>query len=64
MSSSTIPERSSQQYGPGDLPTKIVEDEDEHAYQMEGADGQIDNGTVSKQPSQHIMRPDTGRMVA
>ncbi|KAG5292265.1 DENN domain-containing protein [Histoplasma ohiense] len=64
MSSSTIPERSSQQYGPGDLPTKIVEDEDEHAYQMEGTDGQIDNGTVSKQPSQHIMRPDTGRMVA
>ncbi|EEQ90986.2 hypothetical protein RJZ56_004958 [Blastomyces dermatitidis] len=64
VSSSTIPERSSQQYGPGDLPTKIVEDEDEHAYGMECADGHIDSGTVSKQPSQHIMRPDTARVIA
>ncbi|PGG96030.1 hypothetical protein GX51_08016 [Blastomyces parvus] len=64
VSSSTIPERSSQQYGPGELPTKIVEDEDEHAYEMEGADGHMDNGTVSKQPSQHMMRPDTARVVA
>ncbi|KLJ08654.1 hypothetical protein EMPG_15907 [Blastomyces silverae] len=64
VSSTTIPERSSQQYGPGDLPTKIVEDEDEHAYGMEGADGHIDNGTVSKQPSQHMMRPDSARVVA
>ncbi|OJD20459.1 hypothetical protein ACJ73_08206 [Blastomyces percursus] len=64
VSSSTIPERSSQQYGPGDLPTKIVEDEDEHTYDMEGADTHIDNGTVSKQPSQHIMRPNTARVAA
>ncbi|KKZ68796.1 hypothetical protein EMCG_05614 [[Emmonsia] crescens] len=65
VSSTTIPERSSQQYGPGDLPTKIVEDEDEHAYGMDGLDGQMDNGIVSKQhgQQQHMMRPDTSRIV-
>ncbi|OJD15312.1 hypothetical protein AJ78_04429 [Emergomyces pasteurianus Ep9510] len=63
VSSTTIPERSSQQYGPGELPTKIVEDEDEHAYDMEGTDAQIDNGTLSKQANQH-MRPETARIIA
>ncbi|KAK2812907.1 hypothetical protein FQN50_000928 [Emmonsiellopsis sp. PD_5] len=62
VSSSTIPERSSQQYGPGDLPTKIVEDDDEHAHEME-AQGQIENGTVSKQHNQNLMRPDSARVV-
>ncbi|KAK2731158.1 hypothetical protein FQN55_004975 [Onygenales sp. PD_40] len=62
VSSSTIPERSSQQYGPGDLPTKIVEDDDEHAHEME-AQGQTENGTVSKQPNQNLMRPDSARVV-
>jgi hypothetical protein len=30
VSSSTFPERSSQQYGPGDIPTRIVEDDLNH----------------------------------
>ncbi|PGH18435.1 hypothetical protein AJ79_00504 [Helicocarpus griseus UAMH5409] len=62
-SSSTIPERSSQQYGPGDLPTKIVEDDDEHAHEIEASEV-IENGNMSKKPSQNIMRPDATRIVA
>jgi hypothetical protein len=62
ISSSTIPERSSQQYGPGDIPTKIVEDDDEH--DTETLDGTTDAANVSKQPSQDLMRPSTARIVS
>lgn len=64
VSSSTIPERSSQQYGPGEIPTKIVEDDDEHAHETDGVDDQTETGTVSKQASQDLMRPSTTRVVA
>jgi len=62
ISSSTIPERSSQQYGPGDIPTKIVEDDDEH--ETETLDGTTDTANISKQPSQDLMRPSTARIVS
>lgn len=64
VSSSTIPERSSQQYGPGDIPTKIVEDDDETAHETDGMDDRTETGTVSKQASQDLMRPNTTRVVA
>ncbi|KAL2009359.1 hypothetical protein VTN00DRAFT_7553 [Thermoascus crustaceus] len=64
VSSSTIPERSSQQYGPGEIPTKIVEDDDEHVHETDGVDDQTETGTVSKQASQDLMRPSTTRVVA
>ncbi|ODH36753.1 hypothetical protein ACO22_02702 [Paracoccidioides brasiliensis] len=62
VSSMTIPERSSQQYGPGELPTRIVEDDDERTYEMEA---QIDSngGVVSKQAEQGILRGEAGRIV-
>lgn len=61
-SSSTVPERSSQQYSPGELPTKIVEDDDEYAHETETIDDR-NSGKMSKQPSQDIMRPNTTRIV-
>lgn len=64
MSNSTFPERSSQQYGPGEIPTKIVEDDDEHAHETEGLDEQNDSGTLSKQASEDLMQSSTPRMVA
>lgn len=64
VSSSTIPERSSQQYGPGEIPTKIVEDDDEHAHETDGMDDRTETGTVSKQASQDLMRPNTTHIVA
>lgn len=65
MSSSTFPERSSQQYGPGDIPTRIVEDDDEYAHETEGLDGQqTDTVTVSKQASEDLMRPQTTRVIS
>lgn len=61
-SSTTTPERSSQQYGPGDIPTKIVEDDDEHAYDTEQ---ETEPSTLSKQPSsQTIVRPTTTQVVS
>jgi len=60
VSSSTIPERASQQY---DIPTKIVEDDDEHAHETDGVDDQTETGTVSKQASEDFLRPAT-RLVA
>jgi hypothetical protein len=60
ISSSTVAERSSQQYAPGDIPTKIVEDDDEHAHETE----ETETATVSKQASQDMMRPSTARIVA
>ncbi|KAJ5148236.1 hypothetical protein N7526_001588 [Penicillium atrosanguineum] len=63
VSSSTFPERSSQQYGPGDIPTRIVEDDDEHAHDS-GDDQQTETGTLSKQASEDLMRPNTARVVS
>ncbi|KAJ5297356.1 hypothetical protein PENANT_c005G00589 [Penicillium antarcticum] len=65
VSSSTFPERSSQQYGPGDIPTRIVEDDDEHAHEMENVDDQqTEPGTLSKQASEDLMRPNTARVIS
>lgn len=61
LSNSTITERSSQQYSPGDIPTKIVEDDDEHAHEE---DQQTQAQTVSKQPSQEIVAPTAARIVS
>lgn len=64
MSSSTAAERSSQQYSPGELPTKIVEDDDEYAHETEMIDdSRSPSGKMSKKASQDIMRPNTTRMV-
>jgi hypothetical protein len=65
VSSSTFPERSSQQYGPGDIPTRIVEDDDEHAHETETMDDQAtETGTLSKQASEDLMRPQTARVIS
>ncbi|PGH13610.1 hypothetical protein AJ80_06241 [Polytolypa hystricis UAMH7299] len=65
ISSSTIPERSSQQYGPGDIPTKIVEDDDEQAHEADAANEQSEPGRVSKQPSHDLIsRTSTTRIVS
>lgn len=64
ISSSTFPERSSQQYGPGDIPTRIVEDDDEHAHETENVDDQqTERGTLSKQNSEDLMRPTPTRVI-
>ncbi|RDW70478.1 DENN (AEX-3) domain protein [Aspergillus mulundensis] len=63
ISSSTFPERSSQQYGPGDIPTRIVEDDDEHAHETDGLDSATETGTLSKHSSEDLMRT-TPRMLA
>jgi hypothetical protein len=63
ISSSTFPERSSQQYGPGDIPTRIVEDDDEHAHDS-SEDQQTETGTLSKQASEDLMRPNTARVIS
>ncbi|KAJ5919340.1 hypothetical protein N7466_010283 [Penicillium verhagenii] len=62
VSSSTFPERSSQQYGPGDIPTRIVEDDDEHTHETD--DQQTETGTLSKQASEDLMRPQTARVIS
>ncbi|KAL1969169.1 hypothetical protein VTN77DRAFT_423 [Rasamsonia byssochlamydoides] len=62
VSSSTI-ERSSQQYSPGEIPTKIVEDDDEHAHETDGLDMATETGTIGKQPSRDLMQP-TARVVS
>lgn len=64
FSNSTYPERSSQQYAPGELPTRIVEDDDEQAHETDGLDDQTETGTLSKQASEDLMRPSTSRLVA
>ncbi|KAK2870582.1 hypothetical protein FQN49_003078 [Arthroderma sp. PD_2] len=50
-SSSTIQERSSQQYGPGEIPTKIVEHDDEHAHETEQDEENV--SSMGKQSSSH-----------
>lgn len=66
-SSATAPERHSQQYSQTDVPTKIVEDDDEHAHELHSESGEIRDagevGTISKQPSQDVLRPSTARIV-
>jgi hypothetical protein len=63
MSSSTFPERSSQQYSPGDIPTKIVEDDDE--YTQESAYEQEPEPTnLSKHAAQTVYPPATTRIVS
>lgn len=64
VSSSTFPERSSQQYGPGDIPTRIVEDDSEHAHDSENVDDQqTETGTLSKQASEDLMQPSAARVI-
>ncbi|CAG8222553.1 unnamed protein product [Penicillium salamii] len=64
VSSSTFPERSSQQYGPGDIPTRIVEDDDEHAHDSENVDDQqTETGTLSKQASEDLMQSSAARVI-
>jgi hypothetical protein len=67
-SSSTVPgERTSQQYALGDIPTKIVEDDDEPVHENRSENGSelpMEAGTLTKQPSQDLMsRPSTARIV-
>ena len=62
MSSSTYPERSSQQYNTSEIPTRIVEDDDEHAHEVESQ--QTETGNLSKQASGDLMRPQTSRVVS
>ena len=64
VSSSTFPERSSQQYGPGEFPTRIVEDDDERAHETDGLDDHTETGTLSKQASEDLMRAGSSRLVA
>jgi hypothetical protein len=64
VSTSTIAERSSQQYNPGEIPTKIVEDEDEHLHETEGFVDASETATISKKPSQDIIHPPAGRVVS
>ncbi|KAJ5469150.1 hypothetical protein N7475_006902 [Penicillium sp. IBT 31633x] len=65
VSSSTFPERSSQQYGPGEIPTRIVEDDDEHGQESDNFDDQqTERGTLSKQASEDLMRPTTARVIS
>ncbi|EAW06792.1 DENN (AEX-3) domain protein [Aspergillus clavatus NRRL 1] len=63
ISSSTFQERSSQQYSPGEIPTRIVEDNDERAHETDGLDDHTESGTLSKQGSEDLMRTNP-RLVA
>ncbi|KAJ6164671.1 hypothetical protein N7470_003343 [Penicillium chermesinum] len=62
MSNSTYPERSSQQYTTGEIPTRIVEDDDEHAHEVESQ--HTETGNLSKQASEDLMRPQTSRVIS
>ncbi|CRG86596.1 Myosin-11 [Talaromyces islandicus] len=64
VSTSTLAERSSQQYNPGDIPTKIVEDEDEHLHENEGYGDHNETAPVSKQPSQEVVLPSGPHVVS
>lgn len=64
VSSSTFPERSSQQYGPGEIPTRIIEDDDERAHETDGLDDHTETGTLSKQASEDLIRAGSSRLVA
>ncbi|RAO69253.1 uncharacterized protein BHQ10_005265 [Talaromyces amestolkiae] len=64
VSTSTIAERSSQQYNPGEIPTKIVEDEDEHLHETEGFVDPNETPTVSKKPSQGMINAPASRVIS
>lgn len=62
-SSSTFQERSSQQYGPNEIPTKIVEHDDEHAHETTQEEENV--STMGKPPSDHnYIRPGTSAIIA
>ena len=63
VSSSTIHERSSQQYGPGEIPTKIVEDDDEHA-QDAAHEHEVEQEPVTKQSNHAVVPPASARIVS
>lgn len=71
MSNSTVQERSSQQYSPGDIPTKIVEHDDEHAQEAaheqesesESAAGATDP-TMTKGQTEGVVTPGATRIVS
>ncbi|EEP75486.1 conserved hypothetical protein [Uncinocarpus reesii 1704] len=63
VSSTTVPERSSQQYGPGDLPTRIVEADDERVHEAD-AHHETQGGPVQKSASRDTMRAGTVHVVA
>ncbi|KAJ5894841.1 hypothetical protein N7495_006532 [Penicillium taxi] len=64
ISSSTFPERSSQQYNVSDIPTRIVENDDEHALEADLDDQQTETGTLSKQASEDLMQPRAARVIS
>ncbi|KAI1951458.1 hypothetical protein LOZ12_005811 [Ophidiomyces ophidiicola] len=65
VSSTTIPERSSQQYGPGDLPTRILEEDGERMHEAEAQREQNqDPGAPRKSASHDTMRAGTVHVVA
>lgn len=64
VSNSTYPERSSQQYGPGEIPTQIVEDDDERAHETHNLDDQNEPGNLSKQASEELIRPGGSHLVS
>lgn len=64
VSNSTIAERSSQQYNPGEIPTKIVEDEDEHLHETGSFVDPNETTTVSKKPSHSTINVATSRMIS
>lgn len=63
VSNSTYQERASLQYGPGEIPTRIVEDDDEPAQDAEGLDDESETGTLTKQASDDIIRPPSARIM-
>ena len=63
VSSSTTPDRASQQYTYKDVRTKIVEDNDAHEKASVNGDSQVENGHITKQPSDDLIRPATARLV-
>ncbi len=67
VSQSTTPDRQSQQYT--DLPTKIVEDDDEadalaDSSVLENGDDQGPNGTIHKHPSASLIRRPAGARIS
>lgn len=64
-SSTTTPERSSQQYTIGtDIPTKIVEDSDEEMAGRSDMEGQQDNGMVSKGHNDSLIHRPAGARIS
>jgi len=63
VSSSTTPERTSQQYGYRDVRTKIVEDNEAHEKTSLNGDAQNESGHLGKQRSEDLIRPVTARLV-